>query len=195
MTSRSARGATSRPQARAGARSDAMPVSLPSTPSAAHGRSRAASPPVTDLLAQLAALETTPTDELADQYVGLYDMQPRLRRRRWLIRRIAWALQAREHGGLSTTARARLDELMAEIEVPAAGAARPEPKRRSDGLSVGTTLSRTWHGREYLVRVVENGFESDGVVYASLSAVARAITGARWNGRLFFQLTTRRRRS
>lgn len=55
-------------------------------------------------------------------------------------------------------------------------------------LKAGTTLSREWQGRTHHVRVVDDGFEHDGDTYRSLSAVARVITGTRWNGLRFFGL-------
>jgi hypothetical protein len=56
-------------------------------------------------------------------------------------------------------------------------------------------LTRQYHGREIRVLTLDDGFEWDGQHFRSLSAVARAITGAKWNGRLFFNLTTRKRKS
>ena len=53
----------------------------------------------------------------------------------------------------------------------------------------GTVLTRRFKGHEYRVSVLPNGFEHDGDVYRSLSAVAHAITGSHWNGLLFFGLT------
>ena len=61
--------------------------------------------------------------------------------------------------------------------------------------SPGTVLSREYHGREIRVVTLPDGFEWDGQHYGSLSAVARAVTGSKWNGRLFFGLTTRKRKS
>lgn len=57
---------------------------------------------------------------------------------------------------------------------------------RKPGPAPGTTITREWHGRRIEVRAVEGGFQWDGAVYKSLSAVAKAVTGAHWNGRLFF---------
>ncbi len=56
-------------------------------------------------------------------------------------------------------------------------------------------LTRQYHGREIRVLTLDDGFEWNGQHFGSLSAVARAITGAKWNGRLFFNLTTRKRKS
>ena len=52
----------------------------------------------------------------------------------------------------------------------------------------GTLLSREYKGRVISVEVRENGFEFDGKIYKSLSSIARAVTGTRWNGFLFFGL-------
>jgi hypothetical protein len=52
----------------------------------------------------------------------------------------------------------------------------------------GTVLSRDYRGQRLEVTVLEQGFEYDGVVYRSLSAVARAVTGTHWNGWAFFGL-------
>ena len=63
---------------------------------------------------------------------------------------------------------------------------QPEPV--SDDPLPGTVLTREYKGREVRVRVLEKGFEYEGQPYRSLSAVAKAITGSHWNGRLFFGL-------
>jgi hypothetical protein len=53
-------------------------------------------------------------------------------------------------------------------------------------------VRRRHQGREIIVKVLENGFEYDSQCYGSLSAIARQVTGTRWNGLLFFGLTERR---
>jgi len=55
----------------------------------------------------------------------------------------------------------------------------------------GTRLIREWQGVEHCVTVRDDGYEYQGRPYKSLSAVARAITGTRWNGWLFFGLKNR----
>jgi len=54
----------------------------------------------------------------------------------------------------------------------------------------GTVLTRKYRGRQVEAKVLANGFEYEGQVYRSLSAVAKAVTGSHWNGHLFFGLTT-----
>ena len=56
----------------------------------------------------------------------------------------------------------------------------------------GTRLIREYQGVEHCVTVRDEGYEYQGRPYKSLSAIARAITGTRWNGLLFFGLKNRR---
>ena len=58
---------------------------------------------------------------------------------------------------------------------------------------VGTRLIREWNGVEHTITVLRDGFEWQGRPYKSLSAIARAITGTRWNGYRFFGLRERKR--
>ena len=60
--------------------------------------------------------------------------------------------------------------------------------RVDDRPIAGTRLIREWHGVEHCVTVLQDGYEYAGRPYKSLSAVARAIAGTRWNGWVFFGL-------
>jgi hypothetical protein len=88
---------------------------------------------------------------------------------------LAWRLQADKLGGLDPQTR----KLMRQN----AARAITEPK-----LAQGVVISREWQGRRYDVRSVDGGYAYAGADYRSLSAVARAITGVRWNGPRFFGL-------
>ncbi len=147
---------------------------------------------------QIATLRDAPTKVLVEHYVDLFGHEPRFRHPRWLFKKVAWKLQEREHGGLSKTAKRRLDELIVEVGRPFDEAARTitaplHGRTKPGGLALGTTLVREWHDQEIRVCVVEGGFEHDGIVYRSLSAVAKAITGAHWSGMLFFGLRKRKK--
>lgn len=52
----------------------------------------------------------------------------------------------------------------------------------------GARLVREWHGRTHTVTVTEDGFEYAGMTYASLTKIARKITGTHWSGPRFFGL-------
>jgi hypothetical protein len=140
-------------------------------------------------------LHLTPA-ELAERYTELFGQPPRSRNKAFLHRQVAWKLQERAYGGLSDRARARLDDLIATLDVRL-GSPPPSPIKATSrstprGPLVGTTLIRRWRDQEIRVEVRENGFEWNGVLYKSLSGIAKTITGATWNGRLFFGLINRR---
>ena len=67
--------------------------------------------------------------------------------------------------------------------------------QQRSGPALGTVLSREWDGRTHRVMVVEEGFAWQGRTYESLSKIAHAITGTRWNGPRFFGLRDRAGRS
>lgn len=135
--------------------------------------------PIADELAELRALDAT---ALAQRYVELFERPPRCKHREWLFRRCAHRVQENRFGGLSATAKARLEQLVAQIEIPTA----PPTNENGDGLTVGSELVREWRGRELRLAVTDTGYAFEGTTYGSLSAAARAVTGARWNGRVFW---------
>ena len=137
---------------------------------------------------ELAALRALNVAELVERYVAVFGKAPRCKQPTWMFRKIAWEIQARRFGGLSKRALERLDQLMSEIDIPLGGLRESlRPKRGT----LGTTVARVWKGREITATSVEGGWEHEGAVYRSLSAVAKRVTGAHWNGKLFFGLTRR----
>jgi hypothetical protein len=132
------------------------------------------------IAAQVAALPKTPTPELKQMWRTLYDREPPGFSRSYLVSRLAYRIQELAYGGLKPATRARLDALAHALDPKAAR------KRVVNGPVVGTRLVRAFQGREYTVTVLADGFEWEGRRYKSLSAVARAITGTRWNGLTFF---------
>lgn len=139
--------------------------------------------------AKILELRKLPVRELNERYRELWGKAPRCRNKAYLWRRCAYKLIEGENGGMAAKARDRLDSLIAEIELPQqAGHERTTSAR----VSAGTVLTRMWRGREVVAVVRDDGtVECDGEVYTSLSAAASAITGTKWNGRLFFGLTRR----
>ncbi len=146
---------------------------------------------------EIAGLHNLSTAELAGEYERLYGGKPRYRSPVWMRKRIGFKLQECAFGGLSGPARAELERLAADIQLPDAptrGHVRDDKPKKSDNQPrPGTVFQREWHGTRIRVEVLPDGFEWNGNRYGSLSAVARAITGARCTGRLFFGLTSRAR--
>lgn len=158
---------------------------------------------------EVAALERMTVGQLQDRYVEVFGEAVRSRHKQYLIRRIAWRLQANVEGGLSERALRRAEELanLADARVtPPRGATqdrapRPGFRPAKSDMSVrvpvtidprlpkrGSQITRRYKGRTITVTVLSNGFEYDHERYKSLSAVAKAITGSHMNGFRFFGL-------
>lgn len=104
-----------------------------------------------------------------------------------LLRRgLAWKLQARVRGGLTTSTRKAIDKASRQLDQE--GAVSSD---RYLAIKPGARLVREWHGKTYHVLVLDDGFEHQGRRYESLSQIARAITGAHWSGPRFFGLRKR----
>ena len=132
---------------------------------------------------ELAALRDLDAHELVVRYVELFGRMPRSRHREWLFRRCAFRAQEIRFGGLSTTAKARLAELVAEIELPTT----PPTNENSDGIAIGSEIVRVWRGQTLRLAVTDAGYLFSGKVYRSLSAAAKAATGSHWNGPMFWK--------
>jgi len=151
------------------------------------------------VLRQLAELDTLPTKELKARWRILYGAEVPTFNRQFLIKRLAYRIQEIAYGGLPDDVRARLNELLEEEGYNEIGVkvADRKPARRSPGDRPipGTVMIREWDGERHEVTALQSGFEYRGIPYRSLSAVARKITGTRWNGPLFFGLRAGRARS
>ena len=141
--------------------------------------------------ARLAALKSTPTKDLKQQWRELFDSEPPPFNRRYLESRLAYRIQELAYGGLKPETVRRLERLGEQLD----GGDRKKSGMRADRDRpiAGTRLIREWQGVEHVVTVTADGFEWQGRPYKSLSAIARAITGTRWNGWVFFGLKSRRR--
>jgi DUF2924 family protein len=137
------------------------------------------------VLAQLAVLPEKSTAELKQMWRDLYDRETPPYNKPFLVKRLAYRIQELAYGGLSARAEAKLDRLIDEEEARLNG--KPA-KRRGDRPIAGTRLIREWHGVEHTATVLDDGYEYQGRRYKSLSAIARAISGTRWNGPAFFGL-------
>ena len=146
------------------------------------------------VLARLAALMTTPTLDLKQQWRDLFETEPPPYNRRFLESRLAYRIQELAHGGLKPETVERLEALGEQLFGNGKGAANRRT-RLDDRPIAGTRLIREWRGVEHCVTVRDQDFEYQGRPYKSLSSVARAITGTRWNGWVFFGLRNQRDRT
>jgi hypothetical protein len=137
------------------------------------------------VLARVAALRTTPTLELKAQWRELVGTEPPPFNRKYIESRLAYRIQELAFGGLKAETKERLRALGEALD----GGNVVTRRTRVDVRPIsGTRLLREWAGVEHCVTVLPDGYEWGGRPYKSLSAVARAITGTRWNGPLFFGL-------
>ena len=144
------------------------------------------------VLARLAALKTTPMPALKQQWRDLFDKEPPPYNRAFLESRLAYRIQELVYGGLKPETIARLEAIGEQYD---GGNVATRRTRLNDRPIAGTRLIREWDGIEHCVTVLDDGYEYQGRPFKSLSAVARAITGTRWNGWVFFGLKNQRGRS
>jgi hypothetical protein len=141
------------------------------------------------VLARLAALKSMPVNELKAEWRKLFDTDAPNNSRPFLEMRLGWRIQELTYGGLSRGTSRLLDALADELRgKPARKAMNIDPRKPV----AGTRLVREWDGAEHTVTVLRDGFEFEGRKYKSLSAIARAITGTRSNGLVFFGLKNQR---
>lgn len=158
---------------------------------------------------QIDALQRMTTSELAERFAALHGYPCRTRHRAYLVRKIAWRLQADAEGDLTERARRRAEELADDAQIrvmapktlvcppqpgPPTTAHRSLSETHDDPHEdprvppVGSAIVREYKGRTIRVVVLSDGFEWDGERYRTLSAVAKRITGSHINGFRFFRL-------
>jgi len=139
------------------------------------------------VLARLAALKTQPIANLKQQWRDLFETEPPPYNRRFLEHRLAYRIQELAYGGLKPETIKKLKAIAQEVD----GGNPARRQSAKDRPIAGTRLIREYQGIEHCVTVRDEDFEYQGRPYQSLSAIARAITGTRWNGLLFFGLKNR----
>jgi hypothetical protein len=146
---------------------------------------------------QITVLKGFSVGQLRRRYAEVFGESLCTGNKTWLAKRIARRLQALAEGGLSERAHQRASELAHEANIRLSpprrrttNPAQEKPTQRSDARlpAPGSVLTRPYKGRTLQVRILLHGFEFEGVVYPSLSGVAKAVTGSHCNGYLFFRL-------
>lgn len=153
---------------------------------------------------ELAQLRRMSVADLRSRYAEVFGETTNARHKGWLVKRVIWRMQCLAEGDISERARARAAELANDADLrrrppkspeatPQSPTGPPTGKLRTSGNSraplPGTVLARIYKGETLQVKVLPAGFEYEGEVYKSLSAVAKKITGSHCNGYLFFRLT------
>ena len=136
---------------------------------------------------KLTRLANMDASELRDEWQKRFGHKPAPRLGRdLLIRASAYKVQEKVFGGLSKMSRRKLASYRQQMETGGSIAVVTDIR-----IKPGTKLIREWNGKVHTVVALEKGFEHNGQRYASLSKIAREITGSHWSGPLFFGLKKR----
>ncbi len=123
---------------------------------------------------QLLELQSLELPQLTEKWRALFGHEPPGYGVVFMRRRLAHRIQELMYGAVSEETMRRISRINTKIS------------RSNSGLRRGTQIKRVWNGAEYLVTVTDGGYEYDGQIFKTLSAVAKKITGAHWNGNRFF---------
>ena len=154
---------------------------------------------------EIAALSRMTVRELHQRHLELFGEPSRSNHRQFLFRRLAWRIQALAEGGLSERARRRAMEIANDadlrIQAPRMLFGKDFSLDREKSVSrkvsgqndprlppPGSVLERELRGHRIIVKIRPEGVEFEGRPYRSLSAIAREVTGTKWNGFAFFGL-------
>lgn len=157
----------------------------------------------TDVSMEIEKLRRATIGDLRAKHREVFQEETTCRNRNQLFRRIAWRLQVLAEGDLSERARQRAQEIArdADLRIIAPkgfldrhgasieATASDEAQRDQRLPAPGTLLRRQWREKTIVVEVLPQGFRYENRLYSSLSAIASAVTGVRWNGLAFFGLT------
>jgi len=151
---------------------------------------------------EITALRRMTVKELQAKHVEVFGEETRSHHKDYLVKRVAWRIQAQAEGGLSEQARQRAMELANDADLRTHAPRKPADTAgcgptKTAAIQIdhdtrlpmpGAVVTREYKGKTIEVHVLPNGFEYEGEVYRTLSAVAKAVTGAHWNGYHFFRL-------
>ncbi len=150
---------------------------------------------------ETAHLKRMTVADLRQRYAEVFGENTTSRHKQFLIRRILWRLQANQEGDLPERARQRARELAADSDVrltpPKTMPSAPGGETSVSTIQIsqddrlpmpGAIITRRYKGETIEVRILRHGFEYEGEVYRTLSAVAKKVTGTHWNGYHFFKL-------
>ena len=156
-----------------------------------------------DIDREVAMLKRMTVGELRERFTEVWGEPTNTRNKQWLVKRIAWKMQANIEGDISERARCRAAELARGTDIRTTAPKTMKPATKPAGNTVTGTvqggdddrlppadseISRVYKGELIVVRVLANGFEYDGAIYKTLSAVAKKISGQHCSGYHFFNL-------
>ena len=156
-----------------------------------------------DVEREVEQLQRMTVGQLLEKYEEVWEEPTNTRNKQWLVKRIAWKMQANIEGDISQRARRRAADLARGTDIRTTAPKAMKPSVTPEGNTVNgivqgvdnsrlpptdSDITRVYKGEKIVVRVLANGFEYDGTIYKTLSAVAKKITGQHCNGYHFFNL-------
>jgi hypothetical protein len=138
------------------------------------------------VIRQIMALQNKTTKELNDLWDKMFGIPPAVASRQHMIAKLAYRIQELAYGGLDESTEDKIQAAVREISKPKK---TNEKSYKKFMPMLGTRIVKEYRGAMHEVMVVSNGFAYAGAIYSSLSAVAQKITGTKWNGYKFFQLS------
>ena len=151
-------------------------------------------------ISEVMALKEMPLGELEKKYEELFDGKKAPSNNKvYLWRKIAYRIQELEHGELSSEAQGKIEDFIRKYDPVNNKSLRPTTTTNSSSKKSrlsrdkrlpipGTVITKEYKGILLQVKVLESGFEYNNKIYKSLTAIAKEVTGAHWNGYLFFNL-------
>jgi len=151
-------------------------------------------------ISQITVLKNASVKELQQKHQELFsDQEATSDNKVYLIKRITYRLQELEYGGLSEKAQHRLAELI-NLHDPINNKAmrskismETDTEKKNIGRDrrlpiPGSVIVKEYRSNKIEVKVLENGFEYNGKIYKTLTTIAKEVSGAHWNGYVFFNL-------
>lgn len=149
-------------------------------------------------LSQIMELKKKPLADIQAKYKELFGQEPLSSNKVFLWRKIAYRIQEIEYGDISAETQSKIQELIKKYDPvnntsvrPDSGSEQANKKKvnRDRRLPIpGTVITKEYKGKTFELKILDSGFEYSNKAYKSLSAIAKEITGAHWNGYLFFNL-------
>jgi hypothetical protein len=149
-------------------------------------------------LSEIMELKEKSLAELKTKYKELFGQEPPSSNKVFLWRKIAYRLQELECGNVTEDTQGKIQELIKKYDPVNNTNIRPDngneqiaknkPNRDRRLPIPGTLITKEYKGKKYELKILEKDFGYNNKIYKSLSAIAKEVTGAHWNGYLFFNL-------
>lgn len=136
------------------------------------------------IIKQITKLQSMSVQELENIWRTMFDHEPEVNSRKYIIGKIAYRIQELAYGALATETEDKIKACAKETQKKSVAPSSKNQKKFHP--TIGTIIVKKYHDKLHEVMVVNEGFSYGGMVYKSLSAVACKITGTKWNGLKFF---------